>query len=166
MDSSEVTAAGLIVEIAHAMTSVSDRHLQAEFGLPLVSFEVLLRLFRSPGKQLRLADLADQVTMTRSGLTRAIDRLEMDSLVRREPCADDRRGTWAVLTEAGEVRILPIITSHIEFLRSNMLNPLTTEQCRALIELLEPIRDQVNPIAAAASRYPAVRYEPVQAGTT
>jgi DNA-binding MarR family transcriptional regulator len=160
VNSSEVTAAGLIVEIAHAITSACDRHLQEAFGLPLVSFEVLVRLYRSPGQQLRLADLADQVTMTRSGLTRAIDRLEVDALVRREPCADDRRGTWAVLTDDGIALLDPVIKSHVEFLRSEVLAPLSTEQSEDLIELLEPIRDFVNPVAAAASRFPAIREEP------
>lgn len=71
--------------------------------LPLEHYDVLLPLQRAPdGKnRLRLSELADSVVMTRSGLTRMVDRLEKAGLLRREDCPDDRRGSYAVLTQKG-----------------------------------------------------------------
>ena len=64
-------------------------------------FEVLLRLARTPGGRLRMSDLAAQTTLTASGLTRVVDRLEDAGLVKREACPTDRRSTYAVLTAEG-----------------------------------------------------------------
>ncbi len=149
---SEITLSGLIIEIAHGLSNQAERFLVAEYGMPLVSFEVMLRLFRTPGHRMRLADLADQVTMTRSGLTRAVDRLEAEGMVAREHCPKDRRGTWAVLTDAGARRIEPVAHAHIEQVQRSMLEGLSSEQRQQLAELLEHIRDRANPAVAAASR--------------
>lgn len=71
-------------------------------GLPPMEwYDVLLTLKESSGQRLRLSELADKVLLSRSNLTRLIDRLEKAELLRREPCPGDRRGTFAVLTEAG-----------------------------------------------------------------
>ena len=71
-------------------------------GLPSLEwYDVLLTLKEAPDYRLRLSDLADKVLLSRSNLTRLVDRLEKAGLLRREPCPNDRRGTWAVLTEAG-----------------------------------------------------------------
>ena len=135
---SEITLSGLIIEIAHGLSNQAERFLVAEYGMPLVSFEVMLRLFRTPGH--------------RSGLTRAVDRLEAEGMVAREHCPKDRRGTWAVLTDAGARRIEPVAHAHIEQVQRSMLEGLSSEQRQQLAELLEHIRDRVNPAVAAASR--------------
>lgn len=74
----------------------------AHAGLPPMDwYDVLLTLKESPDHRIRLSELADRVLLSRSNLTRLIDRLERSDLLRREPCPSDRRGTFAVLTEAG-----------------------------------------------------------------
>ena len=65
--------------------------------IPLATYDVLVQLAEAPDHRLRMTDLADRVLLSRSGLTRMIDRLEREELVRREPCADDARGMYAVL---------------------------------------------------------------------
>ncbi|MBC7806046.1 MAG: MarR family transcriptional regulator [Akkermansiaceae bacterium] len=67
----------------------------------LSDYAVLYALYEAPGKSVRLAELADAGMLSRSGLTRLVDRLESDGYLRREPFLDDRRGTLAVLTDAG-----------------------------------------------------------------
>jgi DNA-binding MarR family transcriptional regulator len=64
-------------------------------------YDVLLGLERAPDQRLRLSDLADHIVLSRSGLTRLVDRLEKQGLLRRERCPEDRRGAYAVLTDAG-----------------------------------------------------------------
>ena len=71
--------------------------------LPLEHYDVLLCLKRAPGggQRLRLSELAEAVTLSRSGLTRLVDRLEKAGLLRREACPTDRRGAFAALTPKG-----------------------------------------------------------------
>ncbi|MBD2177513.1 MarR family transcriptional regulator [Pseudanabaena sp. FACHB-1998] len=68
---------------------------------PLEWYDVLLALKESPDQSLRLSELAEKVLLTRSNLTRLVDRLEKADLLYRKSCPNDRRGTYAVLTEAG-----------------------------------------------------------------
>jgi DNA-binding MarR family transcriptional regulator len=70
---------------------------------PLEWYDVLWALKETPDQRLRLSELADRVLLSRSNLTRLLDRLEKNELLQREPCPTDRRGTFAVLTEAGAV---------------------------------------------------------------
>jgi DNA-binding MarR family transcriptional regulator len=68
---------------------------------PLEWYDVLFALTEAPNHSLRLSDLAEKILLTRSNLTRLIDRLEKANLLYRQSCPSDRRGTYAVLTEAG-----------------------------------------------------------------
>ena len=79
--------------------------LLAEHQLPLASYDVLVQLVEAPDRRLRMTELAQRVLISRSGLTRLVDRLEREGLVRREACDDDARGLFAVLTEAGFQRL-------------------------------------------------------------
>jgi DNA-binding MarR family transcriptional regulator len=69
--------------------------------VPLTSYDVLLELSQAPDRKLRMSDLAAQVVLSRSGLTRLVDRLEKEGMLRREDTPSDRRGTQAVLTQKG-----------------------------------------------------------------
>jgi DNA-binding MarR family transcriptional regulator len=97
-----------------------------------------------------MSDLAAQSTLTASGLTRAVDRLESAGLVRREACPSDRRGAFAVLTEAGQERISAAVPVHVAGLHEvfGIFSPAEVEQLTALLHRL---RDHVNPEAAFAS---------------
>jgi DNA-binding MarR family transcriptional regulator len=87
---------------AHAkLTERIDRRLAERRALPLEWYDVLLALKRADGRKLRLNELAERVTLSRSGLTRLVDRVESAGLLRREQCPTDRRGAFAVITGAG-----------------------------------------------------------------
>ena len=87
---------------AHAtVTRKLERDLMAQVGIPLTWYDVLIQLHESPEGRLRMQALAESVVLSRSGLTRLIDRMEKAGLVRREPAQEDRRGHYAVITEGG-----------------------------------------------------------------
>jgi DNA-binding MarR family transcriptional regulator len=89
------------VETHAAIVRRLDENLRTHSGFTLSSFEVLYELVRSPGNRLRMAELADRLLFTRSGVTRVIDRLERDGFVERDECPHDGRGVYAILTEKG-----------------------------------------------------------------
>lgn len=90
-----------------------ERDLLNEVDLPLPWYDVLLQLIEAPGRRLRMAELADRVLLSRSGLTRLIDRLQAEGLVRREPSEHDARGTFTVITDAGAARLRAASPSHL-----------------------------------------------------
>jgi DNA-binding MarR family transcriptional regulator len=88
---------------AHArVIDVIDRELVAAQRVPLHWYDVLIELVEAPDNRLRLHELAQRVVLSRSGLTRLLDKLENAGLLYREAAASDRRGAFAVLTEAGK----------------------------------------------------------------
>ena len=118
---------------AHAkVTRVLDAELAAECDLPLGSYEVLLHLNEAPERRLRMTDLADRVLLSRSGLTRLVDRLERDGLIQRQSCPSDLRGTNAVLTDAGYERLRAAAPIHLRGVREHMVDLLTPEEIAVL----------------------------------
>src|SRR5687768_10286395 len=107
-----LTTVGLFMEAHAGLVVATERRLETESGLSAQWFEVLIRLARTPGQRLRMSDLAAQTTLSASGLTRAVDRLEGAGLVERQACPTDRRSTYAVLTSEGEKRILTALPIH------------------------------------------------------
>jgi DNA-binding MarR family transcriptional regulator len=98
---------------AHAAsTRRLNAQLTAEHGLTINDFEVLLRLARAPDRRMRRVDLAQQVLLTASGVTRLLDGLERSGLVERDSCDTDRRVVYAVLTDAGLQKIGAASASH------------------------------------------------------
>src|SRR3954452_14819161 len=112
-----------------------DAQLEAEHGLPLTSYEVLLRLSDAEGGKLRMHDIATSVMLSRSGLTRLVDRLERDGLVRRCSCENDARGAYAVITHAGRARLAQARATHLAGVRQLFLAHYSQEE----LELLGPL---------------------------
>jgi DNA-binding MarR family transcriptional regulator len=145
-----LTLVGLLMESTTALRSQLDRRLAHDAGMPLQWFELLLRLARSPGNHLRMSDLAAQTSLTPSGLTRAIDRLEGAGLVERTPCPSDRRGSYAALTREGLVRITAAVGPHLVHVEDHLTGNLSQAEQAQLTALLRKVRDHVNPAAVAA----------------
>jgi DNA-binding MarR family transcriptional regulator len=116
---------------------------QADISLPW--YDVLVQLVEAPGHRLRMAELADRVLLSRSGLTRLIDRLQADGLVRREPSPDDARGTFTVLTRAGFQRLRNAAPVHLEGIRAHWLSHYSDDELRELGELLDRISPADTP---------------------
>ena len=101
LDRAELGAWRGLLRVHSRMTKALDAELIAEHGISLSSYEVLLFLADAPDGQLRMSELADGVLLSRSGLTRLVDRMERDGLLRRERCEDDARGFNALITAEG-----------------------------------------------------------------
>jgi hypothetical protein len=89
LDDRRITAIGLLVEAETALVRVLDDELRQGVGMPLSTYETLIRLGRSPGRRLRQIELSRQLSLTTGGVTRLIDRLEAAGLVRRTSSPDD-----------------------------------------------------------------------------
>lgn len=108
-----------------------DRELQP-FGLSANDYEILVNLSETPEHRMRMSDLADATIQSRSRLSHQISRMEAGGLVARETCPDDRRGTFAVLTERGWEVIQRVAPHHVASVRRHFIDLLTDDQ---LIEL-------------------------------
>ena len=123
-----------------ALSRELDAELTAAHGLPLSAYEVLLFLADSPDGQMRMSDLADSVLLSRSGLTRLVDRLERDGLVQRRACPGDARGMNAVITDQGGERFAQARKAHLDGVRRRYLDHLSDEEK----ELLAGIWDRMG----------------------
>ena len=116
-----------------------DAELQADHQLPLSSYEVLLTLNSAPEGEMRMSEIADSVLLSRSGLTRLVDRLERDGLLERRECATDKRGANAAITDEGRRRFQAARTTHLGGVRARFLDRLSDEDKRRLGELWERV---------------------------
>jgi DNA-binding MarR family transcriptional regulator len=99
-----------------------DEELRAAHGMPLSTYDVLVNLAAAPGGRLRMRDLAEAIVLSRSGLTRLVDRLVREGLVDRERCGEDARGAWAVLTPTGKHALDTARPTHLEGVRRRFLS--------------------------------------------
>jgi DNA-binding MarR family transcriptional regulator len=127
---------------AHAqITRKLEADLVAEHDLPLPSYDVLLQLAETPGRRLRMTELADRVLLSRSGLTRLVDRLEREGLVERTACPNDARGTNAVLTDAGLERLRTAAPTHLQGVSEHVTSRLTAVEVDQLKALMLKLTD-------------------------
>lgn len=143
VDDPRITLAGLLFEVHDGLTTrLGARTSPAN--------EVLIRLARSPDHSLRMSDLAAQVTMSASGLSRAIDRLVAAGSIERVACEYDRRVVHARLTHQGQAEVDAMLPEHLRVLEASfsVLSPAERDRFEAL---LRKLRCQVNPEAVQAS---------------
>ena len=122
---------------AHAtIMSTMDAHLQAAHGLTINDYEVLLALARAPERRMRRVDLAGQVLLTQSGITRLLQGLERAGLVERAACDTDRRVVYACLTDDGHALMREASRTHLDDIRSLFVARFSDEQLDQLDLLL------------------------------
>jgi DNA-binding MarR family transcriptional regulator len=118
---------------AHAeLTKELDAELAREHNLPLSSYEVLLYLADAPDGRMRMAELAESVLLSRSGLTRLVDRLEREGLLKRERCESDARGYFAEITPNGRRLFDRARRTHLEGVRARFLSRFSRDELRAM----------------------------------
>jgi DNA-binding MarR family transcriptional regulator len=143
LDDNRLTTVGLLFESSAALRRVFEQRLSKENELTGQAFDVLIRLARTPGHRLRMSELAGQTSLTPSGLTRSVDRLEEAGLVARESCPEDRRGAFAALTPAGKGVMDRAIPDHIAHVGEVLQAILTPEEEDSLAIILRKLRDHL-----------------------
>ena len=135
---------------AHAtITRQMEHDLAEQHMLPLPSYDVLLQLAESPQRRLRMTDLADRVLLSRSGLTRLVDRLSKDGLVERESCPSDARGTFTVLTEKGLTRLREAAPTHLDGIQEHVTSRLAPAELDQLGRLLRKLLPETEAVPVA-----------------
>lgn len=110
---------------AHArLTRRLDEELRAEHDLSLAEYDALLTIADAPDRRIRMRQLADRVILSKSGVTRLIDRLVLDGLVQRDACLSDARGAEAVLTRAGLDRLRRASRTHLRGIDEHFLSAI------------------------------------------
>jgi MarR family transcriptional regulator, 2-MHQ and catechol-resistance regulon repressor len=148
------TAMGLFAEAFTGLTNRFAVQLD-QHRLSAVEFEVLMRLARTPGRRLRMSDLAAQTSLSTSGVTRVVDRMDREGLIERQACSTDRRSSYAVITDAGLKRLDGVLPGHLDLIERWLVGPLTPAQLEAFLDALRALRDAVNPCATAGIDEPA-----------
>jgi len=116
-----------------------ERELQAEQSMGLGEYELLLILAYSEERRQRMGELATTLSLSRSGATRLIDRLEADGLVRRVSCDTDRRGQWAELTDAGYARLRGASPTHLRGVAEHFLDRIPQRELDELRRILDRV---------------------------
>jgi DNA-binding MarR family transcriptional regulator len=125
---------------AHAcLAKRLDAALDQAHGLPLSSYEVLDRLEDASSGRMRMCDLAEQAQLSRSGLTRLVDRLERERLLERCSCEQDARGSFACLTEAGRERLQEARVTHIAVVREQFFARFSEVELSLLADMCQRI---------------------------
>jgi DNA-binding MarR family transcriptional regulator len=125
---------------AHAsLAKRLDLELEHAHGLQLSSYEVLHHLMQTDQARMRMCDLAQRAQLSRSGLTRLVDRLERDGLLHRCSCDHDARGAYACLTEEGQRRLCAARATHRAVVREQFLSRFSARELSALAEMWERI---------------------------
>jgi DNA-binding MarR family transcriptional regulator len=120
---------------AHAsLTRGLDAELRAEHGISLGTYEALMLLGTSPSGRLRVSELSRGALLSISGMSRMIDRLERDGLVRREACEEDGRGAEVALTDAGRALLAEARASHLRAVRERFLEHFDDDELAALAD--------------------------------
>jgi DNA-binding MarR family transcriptional regulator len=131
---------------AHArITRRLDEELQATHGLSLAEYDALLQIAHAPGRRVRMNVLANRVLLSRSGITRLVDRLEAAGSVERMACTSDARGQEAVLTASGLDRLRTAADTHLDGVRRYFLERLETADLDAIERSLGRVAGALEP---------------------
>ena len=135
---------GVLNAHASLVARVEDALAEADLP-PLAWYDVLWAIRRAPGRRIRMAELAAALTVSRGGLTKLADRLEAAGLLRREPADDDRRGFYAVLTDAGAEMLRRMWPVYSRILREAFVERVSRDEARAIAAGLARVRGPRTP---------------------
>lgn len=133
-----------------------DHQLTRDAGLSLVDFEILVIVSEAAQQRCRMSEIAEAMTTTRGGVTRAVSRLVDSGWVRRCECGDDKRGTWAELTDEGAAKLAEAAPGHVAVVRRfifDLLNPGDADRfARLYSAICDELRDAAGHGPAETSR--------------
>lgn len=123
------------------------RDLHEAHGLTLADYEILVHLSESHDRRMRMSELADKVLSSRSRLSHQVDRMERAGLVSREHCVDDRRGSFAVLTDHGWDVLVKAAPDHVASVRRHLVDVLDAQEFAALGASCRRIADRLQELS-------------------
>jgi DNA-binding MarR family transcriptional regulator len=118
-----------------------DAELQSSQGMSVSDYGVLVHLSEAEEGRMRMSELAERLLLSPSGLTRRLDGLVKAGLVNRARCPTDRRGAFAVLTDAGRARLEQAAPDHVDQVRRHFVDRLSRPQLEALVDALSKVAD-------------------------
>jgi len=151
LDEEQLQAWKALIVVAQLLPGALDRQLQADAGLAHSDYAVLATLSSAPDSRLRMSDLAALVDYSQSRLSHAMTRIEKAQWVRREPCPDDKRVLYAVLTEQGQSVLTEAAPGHAAFVQKLVFDHLSAVQVRQLAKIGERILRQLVPAATLSA---------------
>ncbi|QIQ02647.1 MarR family winged helix-turn-helix transcriptional regulator [Streptomyces liangshanensis] len=131
------------LDVNRLLTHQLEKDLQP-FGLTLNDYEILVNLSESAERRMRMSDLAAATLQSKSRLSHQITRMETAGLVRRENCESDRRGLFAVLTDAGMETMQKVAPFHVDSVRKHFIDLLSTEALADLSASLTPVAERLR----------------------
>lgn len=120
------------------------RDLQEQHDLTMADYEILVHLSEAPERRLRMSELAEATLSSRSRLSHQVDRMGRAGLVEREACTDDRRGSFAVLTDRGWDILVSAAPDHVESVRQHLIDVLTPAEFAALGRACAKVADSLG----------------------
>jgi len=148
-DMTAADAWGALLRVHAALVPVLDRDLQAKHHLPLASYDVLLELNYGPDRRLRMSELGERVTLSRTRVSRLVDEMTAAGLVVREANPDDRRSAYAVLTAKGRIVFRQAAPTYLDGIDDQFGAALTLAELTTIKDALDKV------IQRAARRIPA-----------
>ncbi|MDQ1725915.1 MAG: hypothetical protein QOG52_2943 [Frankiaceae bacterium] len=143
LTAAEQSAWRAYLEASQLLANTLERELQSECGLSAADYEIFVRLSEAPLRRMRMSELADRTLYSRSRLSHAVTRLEKEGWLRREDCADDKRGTFAELTEEGFAKLVDAAPRHVGGVRKHLIECLAPEQISQLEAIMTAVREQL-----------------------
>ena len=140
----EMRAWAALFETSNIVQYAADRNLRDTVGLTLAQFEILLRTGEAGADGRRMTDIADALTVSRSGLTYQVGQLEKKGLVRREPAPDDERSVIAQITPAGLDLLRAGIPGYVDLVREMLFDRLSHADLMTVTEILDDVRRQLK----------------------
>lgn len=131
------------VEGSIRLNDVLDRDLKSKHGLTMAEYEILVRLSEAPEHRLRMAQLAEEASQSRSRLSHTVSRLECKGLVSRDTCGADKRGVNARLTEDGFAFLSKAAADHVAAVREFFVDVIDPDDLRAIGRAFTAIAEQV-----------------------
>lgn len=116
----------------------------ATHDLSMADYEVLAQLSDAPNRTMRMSELADVAMLSRSRLSHRIKVMEREGWVRREPCPEDKRGSFAVMTPKGWKAIVAAAPDHVASVRNRFLDGLDKNDQKLLAQIFERVTERVK----------------------
>ncbi|WP_131739301.1 MarR family winged helix-turn-helix transcriptional regulator [Actinomadura roseirufa] len=127
------------------LSEIMDRDLKTNHGLSVSEYEILVRLSEAPERRLRMAELAENASQSRSRLSHTCSRLESKGLVKRDNCPDDKRGVFAHLTDEGFAALERAARDHVETVRTFFIDLIDPADLEAIGRAFTAVMKRVGP---------------------